>query len=306
MLRFIPRHPRKIDTAALQRALEKIGYEINVRTIQRDLNKLSSALPLVCDQSKPQGWSWHADSELFDMPGLSPQSALVFKMAEQHLSQVLPSTTLDALRPWFKAANGVLETQAGGAGKWFDKVRIIPRGQALLPPNVNPEIQDVVYQALFSGRKLAVGYLPHQAPELRNFEVNPLALVQRDHLTYVICTLGTSTDTRKLVMHRFQSAQLLDTPIQIPDDFDLDAYIGEGGLGYPIGPSIRLEADLSSSVASILMETPLSLDQSLEELPSGQFRLIATVADTKELRTWLRGYGRHIRVIGPSNFSRQR
>ena len=57
----------------------------------------------------------------------APQSALVFKMAEQHLSKALPSATLDSLRPWFKAANGVLEKQAGGADKWLNKVRIIFR-----------------------------------------------------------------------------------------------------------------------------------------------------------------------------------
>lgn len=56
MLRFIPRHPRRIDTGRLRAELQKQGYEITLRTIQRDLNKLSAVLPLVCDQSKPQGW----------------------------------------------------------------------------------------------------------------------------------------------------------------------------------------------------------------------------------------------------------
>jgi predicted DNA-binding transcriptional regulator YafY len=299
MLRLIPRHPRKIDSASLQRGLHNLGYEINVRTIQRDLNKLSSVLPLLSDQSKPQGWWWQADADVLDMPGLDPQSALVFKMAEQHLSKTLPSATLESLRPWFKAANGVLEKQAGGTEKWLNNVRIIPRGQPLLPPVVDPVVQEVVYRALFESKKLAIRYLAHRAPQPHDFEVNPIALVQRDHLIYIVCTLGESTETRLLVMHRMQSARLLDTLAVVPDDFDLDAYIAAGGLGYQVGSIILLEAELTAAVAAILTETPLSADQALQELSSGRFHLTASVADTKELRAWLRGFGRNIRIISP-------
>lgn len=302
MLRLIPRYPRKIDTAALKHGLETLGYEINVRTIQRDLNKLSIVLPLGSDQSKPQGWWWQADAGVLDVPGLEPQSALVFKMAEQHLSRILPSATLNALAPWFKAANGILENNPTNTGKWLDKVRIIPKGQPLLPPVVNSEVQAVVYQALFESRKLSIIYLPHRSSAAHDFVVNTIALVQRDHLIYLVCTLGESVKTKLLVMHRIQSAKLLDMPSETPPDFDLDAYIAEGGLGYQVGKPIELVAEISSSVASILTETPLSLDQSLSELGTGQTRLTATVANTKELRAWLRNLGRHIRVKSPSDF----
>ncbi|MDD3609477.1 MAG: WYL domain-containing protein, partial [Halothiobacillaceae bacterium] len=68
MLRFIPRAPRRIDTKTLQDKLSAAGYDINLRSIQRDLNKLSQVLPLVGDEHKPQGWSWQADAAVFDVP----------------------------------------------------------------------------------------------------------------------------------------------------------------------------------------------------------------------------------------------
>lgn len=301
MLRLIPRYPRKIDSTSLQRGLENLGYEINVRTIQRDLNKLSNVLPLVSDQSKPQGWWWQADADVLDMPGLDPQSALVFKMAEQHLSNILPRATLESLRPWFKAANGVLEKQAGGAEKWLNKVRIIPRGQPLLPPVIDPVAQEVVYRALFESKKLSISYFAHRALQPHDLEVNPIAVVQRDHLIYIVCTLGKSSDTRLLVMHRIQSAQLLETLAVVPDGFDLDAYIAKGGIGYQMGSTLLLEADLTASVAAILTETPLSVDQTLQEQSTGRFHLTASVADTMELRAWLRSFGRSVRIIGPES-----
>ena len=302
MLRLIPRHPRRIDTGRLRAELQKQGYEITLRTIQRDLNKLSAVLPLVCDQSKPQGWWWQADADLLEIPGIDPQAALVFKMAEQHLGQVLPKSTLDALRPWFNAAGGVLQNQMEGTGTWLDKVRIIPRGQPLLPPVVDPDVQATVVQAVFEGKRLAIIYTPHGVAEPKEYEVNPIALVQRDHLLYIVCTLWDYQNPMLLVMHRIKSAIVLEKRSCSPDGFDLDDYIHQGGLGYRIGPPAQIEAVIAASVALILLETPLSSDQTLEELPDASYMLRATVADTKELRSWLRGFGNLVRVVMPNNF----
>ena len=302
MLRLIPRHPRRIDTGRLRSELQKQGYEITLRTIQRDLNNLSAVLPLVCDQSKPQGWWWQADADLFEIPGIDPQTALVFKMAEQHLGQVLPKSTLNALRPWFKAAGGVLQNQIEGTGTWLDKVRIIPRGQPLLPPVVDPDVQATVVQAVFESKRLAISYKPHDASEPKEYEVNPIALVQRDHLLYIVCTLWDYQNSVLLVMHRIRSATILERSSCSPVGFDLDDYIHQGGLGYRIGPPIQIEAVIARSVALILLETPLSMDQTLEELSDASCRLRATVADTKELRNWLRGFGNLVRVDIPANF----
>ena len=76
MLRMIPRHPRRIDTGRIRDGLERLGYSITLRSIQRDLNKLAAVLPLSCDESKPQGWWWQAEAGLLEIPGLDPQAAL--------------------------------------------------------------------------------------------------------------------------------------------------------------------------------------------------------------------------------------
>ncbi len=299
MLRLIPRHPRRVDTGRLRTELQKQGYEITLRTIQRDLNNLSAVLPLVCDQSKPQGWWWQADADLLEIPGIDPQAALVFKMAEQHLGQVLPKSTLDALRPWFKAAGGVIQNQIEGTGSWLDKVRIIPRGQPLLPPVVDPDVQAMVVQSVFEGKRLAITYTPHGVPEPKEYEVNPIALVQRDHLLYIVCTLWDYENPMLLVMHRIRSATVLEKPSCWPDGFDLDDYIHQGGLGYRVGPPITLIAELDPSIATMLLETPLSPDQILYNMGTSAVHLTASVADTKELRAWLRGFGHMIRVLEP-------
>lgn len=299
MLRLIPRHPRRIDTGRIRDELARQGYDITLRSIQRDLNKLSAVLPLCSDQSKPQGWWWQADADLLEIPGLDPQAALVFKMAEQHLKQVLPASTLDSLRPWFRAANGVLDALPDGVGGWMDKVRILPSGPPLIPPSINPDVQSAIYQGLFENRRLALNYKPRGAATAKAYEINPMAVVQRGHLIYIVCTIGDYSNPMLMLMHRIASATVLDQQATCPVDFNVDAYIAEGELGYRLGPPIKLVADFEANAARVFHETPIAIDQNLAERPNGVVRLTATVADTWELRAWLRGFGRSIEVLSP-------
>jgi len=302
MLRLIPRHPRRIDTGRIRDELERQGYDITLRSIQRDLNKLSAVLPLCSDQSKPQGWWWQADADLLEIPGLDPQAALVFKMAEQHLKQVLPASTLDSLRPWFRAANGVLDALPDGVGGWVDKVRILPSGPPLIPPSINPDVQSAIYQGLFENRRMALSYKPRGAVAAKAYEINPMAVVQRGHLIYIVCTIRDYSNPMLMLMHRIESATVLDQQATCPVGFNVDAYIAEGELGYRLGPPIKLVADFDPKAAQVFYETPIAADQQLLEGTDGKIRLMATVPDTWQLRAWLRGFGGSISVIEPGAF----
>lgn len=302
MLRLIPRHPRRIDTGRIRDELERQGYDITLRSIQRDLNKLSAVLPLCCDQSKPQGWWWQADADLLEIPGLDPQAALVFKMAEQHLKQVLPSSTLDSLRPWFRAANGVLDALPDGVGGWMDKVRILPSGPPLIPPSINADVQSAIYQGLFENRRIALSYKPRGAVTAKAYEINPMAVVQRGYSIYIVSTCGNDSNPKLFLMHRIESATLLDDLANCPAGFDVDAYIAEGELGYRLGPPIKLIADFDTKAAQVFYETPIAADQQLLEGVNGKIRLVATVPDTWQVKAWLRGFGGSISVIEPVAF----
>ena len=132
MLHQIPRFPRRLSTSEILFRLEAAGFDATLRTIQRDLVKLSASLPLLADSSKPQGWSWVADAPQLDLPTLEPQAALVFHLAECYLDTLLPKSTLDYLAPWFLMATRVLDNQSNGLSAWRRKVRVLATG---LPPS---------------------------------------------------------------------------------------------------------------------------------------------------------------------------
>ncbi|HMR07622.1 MAG TPA: WYL domain-containing protein [Polyangiaceae bacterium] len=63
LLGEIPRAPRRIGAGDLTLRLESHGIRVTRRTVQRDLERLSSILPIGCnDKTKPFGWAWLANA----------------------------------------------------------------------------------------------------------------------------------------------------------------------------------------------------------------------------------------------------
>ena len=52
-LRLVPRHPKVITTQELRDRLAARGFEVDIRTIQRNLNDLSRYFPICNDEKKP-------------------------------------------------------------------------------------------------------------------------------------------------------------------------------------------------------------------------------------------------------------
>lgn len=301
MLKLIPRAPRKITVAQLHDKLRDQQYDVNERTIQRDLNTLSVPFSLRCDdRSKPYGWQFMQDAEIIDLPGMGPTTALAFKLAEVFLEPLLPRSTLKELAPHMQRADQVLAQTKLTLKDWPNKVYVLPRGQELHPPKVEGEVIESVYQALLEERRFSCDYQPRNREERKQYEVNPLGLVFRNGVVYLVCTLWDYSDVRQLVLHRMHNAQLTDKPATSPEGFNLEYYIrNEQRFDYPAGDSIRLEALLEPDVATHLSESRLSEDQTLAPSEDGRYRLTASVIDTLQLRWWLLGFGDRVEVLCP-------
>jgi predicted DNA-binding transcriptional regulator YafY len=300
MLQLIPREPWKITAQELVTKLSEAGFEVvTERTVQRDLNALANLFPIRSDdREKPYGWFWMKDAPAFGLPALDPQTALTLKLAQNYLNLELPTATLDYLSPYFKAADKVLTEMGGKLASWPDKVRFLPRGQPLLPPVIDPDVQRIVYQALMENRRAEVVYRKPAEVDEKTFEISPLGLVVRNQVVYIVCAIGDVVEKPyQLILHRILKAQLLDKPARELEGFSLDEYIQQGGFGLPTGRKIRLEAVFTHLAGRHLLETALSKDQEAEILPDGRIRITATVMETEELNMWLRSFGDGVEII---------
>ena len=302
LLRLLPRHPRRVGTAALEARLRDQGYAIGRRSIQRDLQKLSETFPLVCDDvHKPFGWSWAEDADVLDVPGMEPRTALAFKLVGDYLARLLPRSVWDGLALHVRRAEAVLAEQHGSllAG-WPGKVRVVPRGPPVIPPEVAPEIVEAVYSAVLESRRLHVTYRKRNATADKTYDVHPLGLVFRDAIVYLVCVKDGEVEPIQLVLHRLVSASVLDLPALVPAGFDLDRYIESGAFGFSLSEApIPLVVRVEEKVAPRLREAPLGPDQRITQDGDQHLLLEVTVPDTLELRCWLLGFGETAEVLAP-------
>jgi predicted DNA-binding transcriptional regulator YafY len=304
MLKMIPRAPAAIDVGNIEERLLDQGYQVTRRTIQRDLNKLCIPFPIYCDKSsgtRASNWSWMEGAEVMDIPEMSPLTALTFTLVESFLCQVLPPTFLNYLNPHFRRAKNLLgKLQSTHPYRWAEKIRIISRGQLLIPALVNHETLEIVYKAIISEKQFRAKYRAKDGIMPKEYNVHPQGLVFRNEIIYLVCTLRKYEDIRQLAIHRFESAELLEEPRIAAKNFNLDKYITEGKFSYPTEENlIKIHVLFDPKAAAHLYETPLSEDQSLSEKKDGRIQLNATVKNTSELRWWLLGFGDLVEVLKP-------
>lgn len=160
-LSLIPVEPSQIATSTLQEKLAERGFEISVRSLQRDLkDKLSAHFPLQCDETqRPFRWSF-TKGAFYDLPALDTASALAYFLAEEQLRSLLPQSVADQLNPQFNAARKFLSNlEENGLAHWAKKVRALPNGKALIPAAIDEDVWRVTTEALLHNKQLEVTYL---------------------------------------------------------------------------------------------------------------------------------------------------
>ncbi len=309
MLRMIPRYPQQTTTDLLRTNLSDQGFDTSLRTIQRDLQKYSLIFPLIntkIPDSREQAWSWMEDAQLFDMPEMSPMTAMTFHLVEDFLAKLLPSVALKSLKPNFERANALLkQVDHRSWTRLGDKIFMVPTGQKLIPAPIKGEILDGVYQALLKETTCEILYQAKGKPKAKTYQINPLGMVFRQAAVYMICTFEGYADVRHIALHRVKTATPKETVRELPKGFDLESYMAANFFSYPVSDQeIKVKLKFYPQAAAHLDETPLSEDQIFTEHKTYTI-LEATVQDTHALRRWILGFGDHVEVLGPAQLRQE-
>lgn len=300
MLQLVPRRSPGKTAQEIQEGLQARDFEINIRSVQRDLVRLSQLFPLASDEGHPARWFWADHAPEVSLPSQDPYSALTWQLIEDHLQPLLPRALRREAEPRFREAREYLEAaNAKHLRRWKQRVRVVPRALELQPPEIRSHVLDALYDGLLEMRQVRVRYRRRTDQRANSMNLHPLALVFRDGVVYVLATVDAFSDVRQFVAHRLESAELTEEHSSEPGDFDLDEYIREGGFSFAEGERMRLVIRMESYIARHLLETPLSPDQTSRELDGDQVEIAATVLDSEQLRWWIKGFGFNMEVVEP-------
>lgn len=316
LLQLIPRWPGKKSTTTLQEKLRDRGFEIDVRSLQRDLNRLKDRFDIErLNDERPFQWGYK-ECASHNLSQYDTPTALTLHLVESHLRHLLPQGVMQQLAPQLRAAREHLEhlTQ-NQLARWPQRVRAIPNGQALVPADIAPMVWAAVSEALVGQRQLRVSYRSRsKGGETKILRLNPQSLVSRHAVSYLVAMADDYEDLRQFALHRIEQAEVLDdaAPARQRDGHDIDAYIASGAFGMPrtgAGQPVELVADVDAQTAWLLRETPLAPGQTLEALAedsraehSGWHRLRVTLPDSQETLWWILGLNSRIRVHAPAHW----
>lgn len=303
LLRRIPRG-RKITAGELHRQLKDAGIERTERTIQRQLEVLSSHFEIGRDErSKPYGYRWLEHAQSLAVPHLTPHESLLLQLAEEYLKNLLPARLMQSMDGFFTQARRNLADDHGQSTdparlerEWPRKVRVVATSQPLLPPAIPSGVLEEVSEALYANRWLELDY-QNAAGKRKSIKVMPLGLAQQGPRLYLVCRYEDFDNERSLALHRIRKAQASTLTFARPVEFDLQKYDDDGRFGFGEGQRIQLRFRIEKEAGFHLLETPLSQDQQARDDGEGWLEITATVVDSAMLDWWLRGFGEAVRDV---------
>lgn len=301
MLRMVPRYPKSITSNELADRLNDRELAVTKRSIQRDLEKLSAFFPLLVDtESRPYRWSFDREATMDIIPALDLPAALTFELAKAYLQPMLPPRALSHLKPHFNEAHRALLREKNPLGKWPDRVRVINRGLSGRRPDIDADVLESVTEALLKEYQCTLTYQARNWQEPETIRVHPYGLIFRDPNVYLIGTIDGREGIRQLVLHRATTGELVEQPVDRPEDFDLDLYIHSGAMGILRSDEpVYLKLRCDKPVLNHLIESPLGLDQITTPIDDVSFEIGVTVGDTQDLRWWLAAQAAHCDILEP-------
>lgn len=306
MLQLIPRAPDSITTERLLEKLGIAGFEVDLRTVQRNLTVLEDEFGLTKQKVGRDSteWCYREGAPIKIFPSLDDHTALAFQLADTFLQSMLPPDTVYALRPFVdEAGRHLAKRRRVAAGKWKEKIHVFPQGMRRQAPRISAEIRETVYRALLDEKPLRLLHLSRGKQEASEFVISPLGLVIRGYLIYLYGLTKEKKQVLSFALNRMQHAEILqgETFDKPAADFSLAEH--EHLVSMPIKGSSRLNLKLriGANVAYSLRECPLDGRQTLSpdpDFPEG-YIVSADVPNTVELRQWIRSLGPNAEVMEP-------
>ena len=165
------------------------------------------------------------------------------------------------------------------------------------------EFIEVIQEAIEDRRVLQLLYHPRdQSPGER--KVNPYAVHLRNGTLYLIGHCHLRKDIRTFVVDRMQKIKMTDESFPAPIGFSLESYLRHS-FGMFREDLVRVKVRFNKSMTRYLLERRWHPSQKNNKLKDGSFELGFEVAGTKEIKTWIMGFGSLAKVLEPASLVKE-
>lgn len=307
ILQWVPRYPGRITIGQIEDKMLDHGVAVSQRTLQRDIETLSQlfiGLSNVRYRDHSVGWYWSVDAPFLNLTGMTIHQALAFNLINKFLGPLFPPTTLNELHPFFEQAEATLHSLNNNPLRaWPKKIAVVhPLHPRQLPP-IDPAVQKVVIDALLTEHQLHIVYGPSFG-KTKSYRLNPLGILLRGTITYLIATKDTTDEIRLFTLHQIREATIDASPITGNAEYDLDELVDDSQMGFDWSQGgsyrrTRLKMLIDWKLAKEITHKPLVHDQSIVDYDASRKLFTASIQETGQLFWWLIEHGERAEVLEP-------
>jgi predicted DNA-binding transcriptional regulator YafY len=149
-------------------------------------------------------------------------------------------------------------------------------------------------------RRARLQYFSFSSRRRKTYLVDPYRVVYYHGGLYLYARVEEYAEVRTFAVERIENITVLDEEYSIPADFDVLEY-ARGAFGIAGGAPEPVEIEFSPEIAGYVRERIWHESQEIEERPDGKLVLRMTVAPTRELRAWIKGFVPHVTVVRPTS-----
>jgi len=161
----------------------------------------------------------------------------------------------------------------------------------------------LLHRALAERRQIRIAYATgSRSGEITERVVEPYHIMAYGRSWHMIAYDHRRQEILQFKVDRVLKAEILDTTYVIPEDFDLDTYLGDawglmrGAAGEPELVVLLFEPEAGRWVA----EESWHKSQESEIMPDGRVRVTFHVGVTPEMVHWLLYYGSRVQILEPA------
>jgi len=295
LLTLIERHPNGLRVADMAEQLDAPS-----RAIYRDLEVLQSLpAPLYTDKSGKESY-WKIDPDFqnkLTIPFTLSEVLSVY-LARDAIRPLDGSVLADSLESLFQKVWAVLPKPL-----FRQMVELRRAYLSGIPPQKDyrayREFIQIIQSAIEERKTLRLQYEPRdQKPTQR--DINPYALHLRNGTLYAIGYCHLRKDIRTFVVDRMQKIKMMEESFPAPVGFSLENYLRHS-FGMFIEELVRVKVRFHKSLTRYLVERRWHPSQKNKKLKDGSLELTFEVAGTKEIKTWIMGFGSLAKVLEPAS-----
>lgn len=162
------------------------------------------------------------------------------------------------------------------------------------------EVIASLVDAILHQRRVSASYYSFSSRRSKTYQLDPYRLVYWHGGLYLYARAHDYDEVRTFAVERLQKVDVTDSPFEVPRDFNVSEY-ARSAFGIAGGPPEKIELQFDKEIAGYVRERVWHESQQLEEVADGGVVLRLEVAPNFELRTWIKGYLPHVRVLAPSS-----